>query len=433
MIERETSSFRDPSGYVFTREGILYRRVNPYYEEDYAHLMNSGLYSELVDKGLLISHEETEYGLKPELVDFISYPYEWSFSMLKDAALTTLKVQKIALGYGMGLKDASAYNIQFPRGKPVLIDTLSFSKYIEGAPWIAYRQFCQFFLNPLALMAYKDVRLGQLLRVYIDGIPSDLTAKLLPVRTYFRPALLGHIHAHSLGRGIKVKIPKMSKFRLLVLINHLESTIKGLKWKPKGGWSKYPEVSSYSEDSFNHKKELVASYLDEIKPKKIWDLGANLGEFSLLAPKGSQVISFDKDPACTELNYLSRNGTLPLLLDLTNPSPDIGWNNSERKSLIKRGPADTVLALALIHHLAITNNLSLDSIANFLVGICHQLIVEFIPKEDSQVQRLLATREDIFSDYTEESFKEEFSRYFKLLDSSSIRDTSRSLYLMERL
>ncbi len=433
MIKRETSSFRDSSGYVFTKGGTLYRKVNPNYEEDYTCLMNSGLYDELVGKKLLIPHEETEEGLKPEVVDFISYPYEWSFSMLKDAALATLEIQKIALGYGMVLKDASAYNIQFCRGKPILIDTLSFSEYTEGDPWIAYKQFCQFFLNPLSLMVYKDVRLGQLLRIYIDGIPSDLTTKLLPVRTYFRPALLGHIHAHSLGRGIRLKTPRMSKFRLLVLVNHLKSTIKSLKWKPKGGWSGYSEVSNYSEDSFNHKRELVASYLDKTKPGKVWDLGANLGEFSELVSKSSQVISFDMDPVCTELNYLSRNGNLPLLLDLTNPSPDLGWDNSERKSFIKRGPADTVLALALVHHLAITNNLPLGNIASFLFSICHYLIIEFIPKEDSQVQKLLSSREDIFPDYTEKSFREEFSNYFRLVDSSSIGGTKRSLYLMEKL
>jgi hypothetical protein len=187
------SSFRDPSGFLFIREGILYRQVNQVYREDYSRLMDSGLYEKLVKNGLLITHAETDIQpadgvlsykvICPERVPFISYPYEWSFGQLQDAALATLSIQRRALKLGMSLKDASAYNIQFPKGKAMLIDTLSFEQYQEGEPWVAYRQFCQHFLAPLALMAYKDVRLNQLLRIYIDGIPLDLASKLLPRST----------------------------------------------------------------------------------------------------------------------------------------------------------------------------------------------------------------------------------------------------------
>lgn len=433
---KESSSFRDPSGYVFTENGILYRRVNPCYEDEYRQLMDSGLYKELVSKKLLIPHVEVRRGLlKPEVVGFISYPYEWSFSMLKDAALTTLEIQRTALGYGMVLKDASSYNIQFHNGRSTLIDTLSFGEYVEGSPWIAYSQFCRHFLNPLLLMSYRDIRLGQLLRVYIDGLPPDLTAKLLPRRTYLRPALLMHVHALSLGarRGLSGRLKTMSGFKLTALIDHLESTIKGLKWRPKGGWSEYKGVTNYSEESLNIKRVLVRAYLDRIKPTTVWDLGANLGEFSSIASEKARVISFDNDPTCVELSYLSRNGSLPLLLDLTNPSPSIGWDNTERKSLKERGPADTILALALVHHLAIGNNLPLGSIARFLSEMCHYLVIEFVPKEDSQVQKMLSTREDIFTNYNEIAFREEFGRYFRLLDSTTVEGTVRALFLMERL
>ncbi|MCK4638399.1 MAG: hypothetical protein KAT33_03170, partial [Bacteroidales bacterium] len=186
-------SFRDPSGFLFKENGKIYRRINKVYADDYEQLMFSGLYNKLVENHLLIPHIETELKsadddllykiIQPELVQFISYPYEWSFSQLKDAALTTLNIQKISMEHGMSLKDSTAYNIQFWNGKPVLIDTLSFEKYKEGEPWVAYKQFCQHFLLPLVLMSYTDIRLNQLFRIYIDGIPLDLGAKLLPRKT----------------------------------------------------------------------------------------------------------------------------------------------------------------------------------------------------------------------------------------------------------
>jgi len=196
--QRISSSFRDPSGFLFYENDTIYRQINQYYKENYDFLINSGLYKTLVDSEQLIPHEEvnikpfnpnTSYKIiKPEKIPFISYPYEWCFSQLKNAALTTLDIQKTAMKYDMTLKDCSSYNIQFHNGKAILIDTLSFEKYVEGQIWKGYRQFCQHFLAPLALMSQKDIRLNQLLRIYLDGIPLDLTSKLLPLRT--RPSFL---------------------------------------------------------------------------------------------------------------------------------------------------------------------------------------------------------------------------------------------------
>jgi hypothetical protein len=206
-VEKLSASFRDPSGFLFTDNGILYRQINRAYSKDYARLMDSGLYDRLIKASLLIPHVEADHApveseaafkvIQPERVPFISYPYEWSFSQLKDAALATLSIQKRAMKLDMSLKDASAYNIQFVRGKATLIDTLSFEIYKEGEPWVAYKQFCQHFLAPLALMAYRDVRLSQLLRVYIDGMPLDLASELLPAKTKFNFGLLTHIHIHA--------------------------------------------------------------------------------------------------------------------------------------------------------------------------------------------------------------------------------------------
>jgi len=447
-----SSSFRDPSGFVFKRQGVLFRQINNVYKENYDLLMNSGLYEKLVQEKLMISHQEDNDSIKssnaykiikPQMIPFISYPYEWCFSQLKDAALTTIKIQKIAMSHGMSLKDCSAYNIQFVNGKCIFIDTLSFEKYIEGQPWVAYRQFCQHFLGPLALMSYKDIRLGQLFRIYVDGIPLDLTSSLLPSLTLFKFSSLSHIHLHAksqkhyAGKKVKLKEHKLSRSKFMVLVESLESAVKSMKWKPLNTeWAEYYEDTNYSDQSFEHKKQLVIKFLAKIKPQNLWDLGANVGVFSRLASdRGISTISFDLDPAAVEKNYLhckenNEKNILPLILDLTNPSPSIGWANQERLSLPERGTADVILALALIHHLAISNNLPFEKIAEFFSLICKTLVIEFVPKDDSQVQRLLATREDIFSDYNLQVFEEKFSKFFNTIESASIKNTRRVLYLM---
>ena len=451
------ASFRDPSGFLFFRDGVLYRQVNAVYREHYDHLMDSGLYEDLTGSGLLVPHEEADAGcaqtahaykvLKPKWIPFISYPYEWCFSQLKDAALTTLAIQKRAFEFGMVLKDSSAYNIQFVEGRPVLIDTLSFEKYREGAPWVAYRQFCQHFLAPLALARHTDVRLSQLLRVYIDGIPLDLASSLLPFGTRFRFGLLSHIHLHArcqtryadkpVKGKAKIAGKKMGRLGFLGLMDSLESAVGKLDWRPRGTeWGEYYEDTNYSPDALAHKKAVVGEFLDAAGPESVWDLGANVGLFSRIASeKGIPTVAFDIDPAAVEKNYrdcvrAGEKRLLPLLLDLTNPSPGIGWCNEERASLAERGPADAVLALALVHHLAISNNVPLGGIAEFLRRIGNWLIIEFVPKSDSQVQRLLATREDIFSDYTPDAFEREFSRYFTIEQSAQVKDSERVLYLM---
>ncbi|MFP4646918.1 MAG: SAM-dependent methyltransferase [Candidatus Acetothermia bacterium] len=457
------SSFRDPSGFLFRRKGSLYRQVNHSYKEQYRKLMNSGLYEELVSEGLLLKHEEVNVDhptptraqaykvIKPEYLSFISYPYEWCFTQLKEAALTTLKIQKKAFDFGMVLKDASAYNIQFRGCNPVHIDTLSFEKYQEGEPWVAYRQFCRHFLAPLAIMAYIDAKLNRLSRIFIDGIPLELASSLLPWNSRFRFTLLSHIHLHARSQShfadqnsspeaAHQTEREMNTTSFRGLIDSLESAISNLSWKSKDTlWSNYYGGSSnYSSQALEHKQEVVSQFLDEKDPVEVWDLGANVGLFSWIsAEKGARTISFDLDPACVETNYLksrenSQLNILPLVLDLTNPSPGIGWKNEERLSLKERGPADTALALALIHHLAISNNTPFTKIASFLAELCNSLIVEFVPKKDPQAQKLLASREDVFSDYTRENFETAFKDYFCISGQEKLRDSDRSIYLMEK-
>jgi ribosomal protein L11 methylase PrmA len=447
------ASFRDPSGFVFRRNGLLFRQVNQVYREHYDCLMKCGLYEALAEEGSLIAHEEVAEQphdaspayrvLHPRCVPFISYPYEWCFSQVKAAALLTLAIQKRALAFGMTLKDASAYNVQFLGARPVFVDTLSFEKLVEGEPWAAYRQFCQHFLAPLALMSMTDVRLSNLLRCHIDGIPLDLASALLPFRSRFRFSLLLHLHLHSKSqKAFAAKTEKMqhrpfSRRSLLGLIDSLESAVRKLCWQPgPSAWSDYYQTNSYEPETLEQKRRLVAEFLDQANPRSAWDLGANNGLFSRIASaRGIETVAFDIDPACVEQNYvesvrLKETNLLPLVLDVTNPSPGIGWSNHERMSLAERGPADVVLALGLIHHLAIAANLPLEAIARFLGSVGRWLIIEFVPKEDPQVGRLLVHRPDIFSSYNQQEFERAFETYFTVEQCRRLTSSSRILYLM---
>jgi len=451
----EPGSFRDPSGFLFYKNNSIYRQINSIYKTEYDLLLSSGLYKNLVESKLLIPHEELEessfqsfdgsWVIKPEMIPFITYPYEWCFSQLKDAALLTIEIQKRALKHGMSLKDSSAYNVQFRKGQPIFIDTLSFEKHNQGLPWTAYRQFCQHFLAPLALMSCKDIRLGQLLKIHIDGIPLDLASSLLPFHTRFNFSLLIHIHLHARAQkhfsshSTKTVRGNISNLSMMGLLDSLETCVKKLRYKTKKTeWGDYYRDTNYTSDGFEHKKELISAFLGRIKPEVVWDLGSNTGIFSRIASgKKIQTLSFDSDPLAVQKNYIEcvaarEECLLPLLLDLANPSPGIGWGNKERKCISNRGNADTVMALALIHHLAISNNLPFDLIAEYFSKICSSLIIEFVPKNDSQVQRILASRKDIFSDYTKESFEESFIKFFTIIEQTPIKDSKRTLYMMTK-
>ena len=449
------SSFRDPSGIVFEQDDIIYRQINHCYLKQYQYLMQSGLYDTLKRTGALVPHEEVtisgitkDYTLvvRPEKIPFISYPYEWTFGQLRDAALLTLGIHRKALEQGMILKDASAYNIQFKNGNPVMIDTLSFDFYQEGMPWIAYGQFCRHFLAPLLLMCRVDIRLNRLLSLYIDGIPLDLASSLLKRKLGFFARQHIHWHAKSIARHAQdgkisreIKAIKISKANHIALIESMIRGVEKLSLKNvQTEWGDYYAHTNYSDTAADHKKKLISAFLKEIQPATVWDLGANDGTYSRLAlEQNVHVVSFDIDPVAVERNYSfvkrEKLHMLPLVLDLTNPSPAIGFANRERVTIDKRQKPDCVLALALIHHLAISNNLPFNKLATWLAGLCDHLIIEFVPKDDSQVQILLATRVDIFSDYTRETFEDAFSQYFILKRSEKIEGSCRTLYWYERI
>lgn len=458
MAEKVNASFRDPSGFMFKQGGLFLRQVNLHSKKDYDLFMSSGLYQQLSKAKALVSHEELSLDLsplpdkaykiiKPQQINFISYPYEWCFNQYKDAAILTLSIARRALEYGMSLKDASAYNIQFHEGRPIFIDTLSFEAYQEGSPWVAYKQFCQHFLAPLALMAKTDIRMLGLMRNYIDGIPLDLASALLPKCTKLNFGLVTHIHIHAKSQqkyadqkvSQKEVTGKISKQALYNLIDSLLNVVRSLKVKTiMTEWADYYQDNNYTESSFEAKRNLVTDFVKRVNPKMVWDLGGNTGEFSRCASDlGISTISFDIDPGAVQQNYAivkakKEKFMLPLVMDLTNPSPAIGWHNQERDSLKDRRPADLIMALALIHHMAIANNVPLREVAHSFADLGEYLIIEFVPKQDSQVKRLLSSRLDIFPDYNPEGFKQAFSEYFAILDEKPVQGSQRTMYLMQR-
>jgi ribosomal protein L11 methylase PrmA len=452
------SSFRDPDGYVFRRDGEVYRRVAASYLPTLSLLHDSGLYDALDDAQMLVRHETTAeldsgVEIKPEQVPYVSYPYEWSFSELKAAALLTLDVQKKAIAHGMSLKDASAYNIQFFGSRPCFIDTLSFEPLDASSPWVAYRQFCEHFLGPLALMAYVNPELNKFIRVHLEGIPLDTTVRMLPRRTRFRYSLLVHLHLHarsqrkyagagSGGTGQVSTKSRMNKDLLNALIDSLIAAINGCRLpRATTEWGDYYAETNYSDASMADKEQIVDAWIAAHgQPgETVHDLGANTGRFSrIAADRGHYVVAHDVDWLAVERHFTTLRERddvriLPLQLDISNPTPAIGWALNERESFLQRCESGFVLALALIHHLAIGNNTPLPQIAAFFAQIARKLIIEFVPKQDSQVQRMLATREDIFPDYHEEGFEQAFLFHFRIVEKRPVASSARVIYLFEVL
>jgi hypothetical protein len=306
---------------------------------------------------------------------------------------------------------------------------------------VAYRQFCQHFLAPLALSARRDPRLVQLLRSCLDGLPLDLVSPLLPRRTWLDFGLLSHVHLHARSQAL-FKEPRrqraartVPKTAVLGLVDSLEAAVRRLRWDPPAStWSDYEETHAYSAVAFAEKKKAVERALRSVRPATVFDLGANTGVFSRIARQsGAFTVSFDFDASVVETNYRRARaekdeGLLPLVMDLSNPSPGLGWAGEERGSLSERGPADVVLALALVHHLAIGNNVPLARVARYFARLGRQLVVEWIPKDDPQVQRLLESREDVFAGYTREAFEAAFASSHTLESAADLGDSGRRLY-----
>lgn len=447
------ASFRDPSGYMFYDGPVLRRVVNPIYFPQYNKLKESGFFTILIDKGLLIPHEETSVDkdqiiLTPEKIPFITNPYEWSFEQFKHAALHTLKLQKYALSKGFILKDASAYNVTFHKGKPIFIDTLSFDFYEENTPWRAYKQFITHFFGPLVLAKYHGTEIFKMMQSHIDGIPAKLIASMLPQKTKLSSTLFTNIHLlakmeskHKEDYKAETKIANLSRKAQNNILDSLFNYIKDLKLNESTEWGDYYTKTNYEAAAFDAKKELIKEWTTALNPQKLIDIGGNDGTFArTILDKVPHVIVTDIDSNSVDHNYrqVQKNkeiNMLPFVCDMLQPAPGIGFNNTERASLIDRlkGYApDLTLALALIHHITLSGNVPFEKSAEFFAKFSTNLIIEFPKRDDSWAESLLVRKREFinhFDFYNEANFEAGFKQYFTLEKKETVAGTKRILYL----
>ena len=447
------SSFRDPSGFVFFHHHKYYRHIRSFYASDYQCLMK-GPYQHLVDQGMLIPHQEIGENLTgdsdffltllPEQIDFISYPYEWCFDQLKDTALLCLEIMKTSINHGLILKDASPFNFQLLRGKPVLIDTLSFEQYNPGLPWIAYRQFCEGFLFPLLINHYLGLDFQQLLAVYPDGIPASLTAKILPLKsrlslgTWLHVFLQHSVSIHS--KPDRNKFVSFTRDKMIRLLDHLYSMIGSLKYHGSAGkdWSRYYD-GEHPEEYSVAKNRIFSDWVGEMQFSSALDLGTNLGIFAeILARNGAMVIATDMDSRCINQLYLKSRANAgknihPILADLAFAYSSGGFRQSERQSFSDRARMDLVSALAIIHHLVLIRNIPLVNLASYCSDLSKKyLIAEFIPLSDAKVQLMMTNKKTFHQPYDRNAFEMSFDPYFIIEQIQPIQGTERVMYKMKK-
>ncbi len=445
------ASFRDPAGFVYERNGKYLRQVNQVYAEHYSQLMDSGLYNELAGKRMLLTHTESNDDaqesstafkvLEPEQLTFITYPYEWCFGQLKDAALLTISLAHECLERDMVLKDATPFNIQFVDGLPVWIDTLSFEKFTGKEPWVAYRQFCNYFLFPLYLAHYKTIEPRRILQAWPDGIGAADTWKLLPGKTALKFHVLMHVYLQKSVSRKKSKTGKVSfnQPKMLRLLWSLEQAVEKIKApRARSAWSDYYTSTVIGQEYVKLKEAVLKQIISGEELNNVLDLGCNNGHFSLLlADYAKQVIATDSDEPSINSLYeqikeLEVRNLLPLVTDVANPPGASGFRHAERAAFHDRIKTETVSALALIHHLRISANIPLQLLASWFSEISDMLIIEWVPKTDEKVQELLSNRRDIFEDYTQDQFESLFALHFNISKKLAIGTTGRYIYLMKK-
>ena len=454
IADRHPSSYRDPSGFLYFHNQVLYRQVNLSFKNDFDLLLSSGLYNFLVENNLLVPHlqrnenfrndEQWLTTLEPELLPFISYPSEWCFDMLKDAALLTLSIAEAAMEHGMMLKDASAYNMQFYKGRMMLVDSLSFEKYNPTRPWIAYRQFCEHFLAPLAVMHYMKFPLQDLWKAYPEGFPLQLVKKMLPFKSKFNLHVYLHLHLHAgmaakITPGNRTNHHSFSEAKLKNLFRSLRSAVESFHLKdPSGVWSGYYDEAGQRDDYVERKKEIIREWLKELNAGTVFDAGANEGSFSKIA-SSLQMFTIAADLDHFSINNLYNHAKkekleniYPLVMNLAAPTPATGLNNNERSSFLSRINSDVVMALALIHHLSIGNNIPFELSAPMFASMGTYLVIEFVPKTDPKVAFMLQQKKDVFDEYSEVNFLSAFRRYYSVIKSTPVGKSSRTMFLMKK-
>ena len=457
-------SFRDPSGHIYRINGKIFRTVSAVAASAYEFVRNSGALSEWAEQGLVLGVQETDFSVlgpvSPEVryvlehptLPFVSYPYEWPFQALKTAALFHLDLQMKALARDITLSDASAYNVQFLGSRPVFIDHLSFKPYQEGEFWTGHKQFCEQFLNPLLLRALLGVSYNGWYRGNLEGITAVDLNSLLPLHRKLSWNVFSHVTLQARGQkkaieGKKEKEIKALRHRKLPrraylgMLSQLRNWIVRLEPANTGKtvWGDYATTHSYSSEEAKAKHAFVAEFVRKTKPCMLWDLGCNTGDYAETALRSGaeRIIGFDFDQEALDRAFLRAQeknlNFLPLFLDATNPSPNQGWNCQERAGFQARASADALLALAFEHHLAIGRNVPLDYVVKWLVDLAPIGIIEFTPKDDPTIQKMLALREDIFPNYSEENFVCALKRHARVVGSKTVSATGRRLFIYDRL
>jgi hypothetical protein len=459
----EPGSFRDWDSRVFVARDVVVRALTETGAADWEALSRSDVFREFTATGELVATtpadadvlEEVQRvdasggwkaALVHERIPFVSYPYEWSFSMLKDAAMLQLRLLSASLREGLTLKDATPYNIQWRGARPVFVDVGSFERARDGEPWVGYRQFCMLFLYPLMLESYRRAPFQPWLRGSIDGIsPTDFRS-ICTRRDMFRRGALRHVFLHASlearyatrGGEVRSELSDAGFDRRLVEANVTAMTklVSRLDVRRSSSeWTDYRSTCTYDDAETARKDEFVRRVVDTRRRALVWDLGCNDGRYSRIASSGAQrVVAFDSDRHVVDALYaaLRADGDetiLPLVVDLSNPSPALGWRNAERATLIERGAPDLVLALALVHHLSISGNVPLREVVHWLRGLDCEVIVEFPHRDDPMVQRLLgAKRDDAHPDYSSETFQVLLDSHFRIADRLELPSGTRTLY-----
>jgi SAM-dependent methyltransferase len=459
----DQGSFRDRESRVFVQDGRVLRGLTPIGLAEWERLAGSDFFGSLAASGHVPRTSRVDdidldglravsprivAVLEHERLPFVSYPYEWCFSMLRDAALLTLDVLAGALAEGVTLKDASAYNVQWRGSQPVFIDIGSFEAWRAGEPWVGYLQFCQHFLYPLMLEAYRGAPFQPWLRGSLDGIRSREMAALLSLRDRFRRGVLAHVllqarfsrragSEHSLRRDIAES--GFRKGMILRNVASLRSTIAAMHSPlERSDWSEYSETHSYSAADYEAKQRFVEDALRQCAPRSVWDLGCNTGEFSLRAATvADHVLAIDGDPVAVDRLYRRLRGLntkiLPLVVRLTDPSPGLGWRGRERAPLDRRGSPDLVLALAVVHHLVLTENVPVAEVVDWLADLDAALVIEFVSKNDPMVQRLLRDKVDNYDDWERSAFEAVLASRFSIAERHELDSGTRFLYLARPL
>ena len=459
----EPGSFRDPAGGVVLQGGRVFRYLVGNAGDDVLTLLDQPWFRDLVNAGDVVESRPLKraeapaiYAMETDIatvvehprVEFVSYPYEWPFEMLRAAALQQLELTTRAFENGYMVKDATPYNIQYAGARPVFIDVPSFERYAPGEGWRAYSQFCRLFLNPLYLEAYGGIAFQPWLRSSLEGLDTDMVRRLLPLRAKLRKSVfidvvlqsvLNHRFANNERVLNSLATHTIPDNTVRGMLGRMTNTVERIRVRKRdSAWVAYETTKShYSGAADAFKEAFVRRTLQEARPRTVWDLGCNTGQFSVIAAGiAEHVIAVDSDEASIDVLYrrarASHPNILPLVMDLGNPSPDQGWAQTERRGFSQRGTADWALCLALIHHVAISGNVPFSRFVDWLATSARSAIVEFVPKSDPMVKRLLMTRKDVYHQYTQLHFEAAIARHFTIVERAPVPDCERVLYAVKR-